>query len=103
MRIEETKPVRYKNYIIVGVAIERPRLKAWKLRGIVYSESRKELKRLELKRASFWHKRSAHYHALRMFRYWIDNHSSELDRVLEARSKVITKKVNSRFNGTGGL
>jgi len=59
MRIEETKPRHYKNYIIVGVAIEAPRLKAWKLRGIVYSKSRKELKRLEVKQASFWHKRES--------------------------------------------
>ena len=87
MRIDETKPRHYKNYIIVGVAIEAPRVKAWKLRGIVYSKSRKELKRLEVKQASFWHKRSAHYYALRMCRYWVDTYGSELDRLLKVLSK----------------
>jgi hypothetical protein len=105
MRIEETRPRRYKNYIIVGVAIEAPRLKAWKLRGIVYSNSRKELKRLELKQASFWHKRSAHYHALRMCRYWIDNRQTELEKLRKRQRKAAIAKLKSasRSNRIAGL
>jgi hypothetical protein len=34
MKIEITMPELYKNYMIVGVAIEAPRLKGWKLKGI---------------------------------------------------------------------
>ena len=37
MKIETTRPKAYKSYIIVGVAIEAPRLKAWRSRGIIYS------------------------------------------------------------------
>jgi len=51
MKIEITMPELYKNYMIVGVAIETPKLKGWRLRGIIYSKSGKELKQLELKQA----------------------------------------------------
>jgi len=34
MKIEITMPELYKNYMIAGVAIEAPRLKGWKLKGI---------------------------------------------------------------------
>lgn len=80
MKIETTRPKRYKNYIIVGVVIEAPRLKVWKLRGIIYSKSRKKLKQLQLKQAACWYKRSVQYYALKMCRYWVDSHPSELDR-----------------------
>ena len=39
--------------MIVGVAIETPKLKGWRLKGIIYSKSGKELKQLELKQATF--------------------------------------------------
>ena len=47
MKIEITMPEIYKNYMIVGVAIKAPRLKGWKLKGIIYSKSGKELKQLD--------------------------------------------------------
>jgi hypothetical protein len=95
MNIKRTKPRFYKNYFIVGEAIEAPILKGWRLRGIIYTKSRKELKQLELKQATFWHKRIAQYYAVRMCRYWIDNYRSELERLLKAPRKAIAngKKV----------
>ena len=33
MKIEITMPQLHKNYIIVAMAIEAPRLKGWKLKG----------------------------------------------------------------------
>ena len=35
MKIEITMPELYKNYMIVGVAIETPKLKGWRLKGII--------------------------------------------------------------------
>ena len=58
MDIKRTKPKLYKNYFIVGEAIASPILKRWRSRGIIYSKSRKELKKCELKQATVWHKRS---------------------------------------------
>ena len=49
MDIKRTKPKRYKNYFIVGEAIAAPILKGWRYRGIIYSKSRKELKKCEIK------------------------------------------------------
>jgi len=40
MKIEITMPELYKNYMIVGVAIETPKLKGWRLRGIIYPQIR---------------------------------------------------------------
>ena len=52
MNIKRTKPRFYKNYFIVGEAIEAPILKGWRLRGIIYTKSRKELKKLNLRQAT---------------------------------------------------
>ena len=82
MKIEITMPKLYKNCMIVGVAIEAPRLKGWKLKGIIYSKSGKELKQLEQKQSTFPNKKSAHY-ALRGCRYWIDIYGSEFDQLLK--------------------
>ena len=82
MKIEITMPELYKNYMIVGVAIEAPRLKGWRLKGIVYNKSGKELKQLEQKQSTFPDKESAHY-ALRGCRYWIDIYGSEFDQLLK--------------------
>ena len=41
MKIEITMPELYKNYMIVGVAIETPKLKGWRLRGIIYTNQAK--------------------------------------------------------------
>jgi hypothetical protein len=35
MKIEITMAKLYKNYMIVGVAIEAPSLKRWRLKGII--------------------------------------------------------------------
>jgi hypothetical protein len=83
MKIEITMPELYKNYMIVGVAIETPKLKGWRLRGIIYSKSGKELKQLELKQATFSDKITAQSDALRMCRYWIDIYGSELGQLLK--------------------
>ena len=83
MKIEITMPELYKNYMIVGVAIEAPRLKGWRLKGIVYNKSGKELKQLEQKQSTFPNKKSAHYYALRGCRYWIDIYGSEFDQLLK--------------------
>ena len=83
MNIKRTKPRFYKNYFIVGEAIEAPILKGWRLRGIIYTKSRKELKKLNLRQAKVGDKRSAYYYALRMCRYWIDNRQTELERLLK--------------------
>jgi hypothetical protein len=88
MKIERTKPKPYRNYLIVGEAIEAPRLYGWRFRGIVYNKSRKELKKLKIKQATVWQKRSAHYYALRMCRYWIDNRQIELERLLKADPRM---------------
>ena len=50
MKIEITMP---ELYMIIGVAIETPKLKGWRLKGIIYSKSGNELKQLELKQATF--------------------------------------------------
>ena len=88
MKIEITMPELYKNYMIVGVAIEAPRLKGWRLKGIIYSKSGKELKKLELKQATFRDKITAQSDALRMCRYWIDVYGSEFDKLLKLLSKA---------------
>ena len=88
MKIEITMPQLYKNYMIVGVAIEAPRLKGWRLKGIIYSKSGKELKQLELKQATFRDKRMTQSDALRMCRYWTDNYRSELERLLKVPSST---------------
>jgi hypothetical protein len=61
MNIKRTKPRFYKNYFIVGEAIEAPILKGWSLRGIIYTKSRKELKKLTLRQATVREKKTAHY------------------------------------------
>jgi hypothetical protein len=76
-------PELYENYMIVGVAIETPKLKGWRLKGIIYSKSGKELKQLELKQATFSDKITAQSDALRMCRYWIDIYGSELGQLLK--------------------
>ena len=78
MKIEITMPELYKNYMIVGVAIEAPRLKGWRLKGIIYSKSGKELKQLEPKQSTVPDKETAQYYALKGCRYWIDIYGSEL-------------------------
>ena len=78
MKIDTTMPEPYKNYMIVGVAIEAPRLKGWKLKGIIYGKSGKVLKQLEQKWSTFPSKESAHYYALNGCRYWIDIYGTEL-------------------------
>ena len=83
MKIEITMPKLYRNYMIVGVAIEAPRLKGWRLKGIIYSKSGKELKQLELKHSTFSDKITAQYDALRMCRYWIDIYGSEFGPLLK--------------------
>jgi len=94
MKIETTKPKRYEDYMIVGLAIEAPILKAWKSNGIIYNRnSRKELKRLDtLKQAVFWNNRGAQDAGLKMCRYWIDNYRSELDRLLKVRLPLRHRK-----------
>ena len=92
MKIETTRPKAYKIYIIVGVATEAPRLKAWRSKGIIYSRnSGKELKRLDaLKKSVFRYERRAKEARLRMCRYWVDNHQSafwQLERSLEQGSR----------------
>ena len=81
MNIKRTKPKLYKNYFIVGEAIAAPILKGWRFRGIIYTKSRKEMKRLELKQGTVWQKRSAYYYALRMCRYLLDNRQTEMGTV----------------------
>ena len=88
MRIEITMPKLYKKYMIVGVAIEATRLKGWRLKGIIYSKSGKELKQLELKQATFPDKTTAQSGALRMCRYWLDTYGSELERLIKMASKA---------------
>ena len=83
MKIEITMPELYKNYMIVGVAIEAPRLRGWKLKGIIYSRSGKELKQMELKHSTFRDKITAQSDALIMCRYWIDIYGSELGQLLK--------------------
>jgi hypothetical protein len=102
MKIERTKPKLYKNYFIVGEAIEAPILKGWRFRGIIYSKSRKELKKLELKQATVWHKKSAYYYALRMCRYWIDNRQNALERLRQRSAARATLKSASRSNRRRG-
>lgn len=53
------------------------------MRGIIYTTSRKELKKLNLRQATVRDKKTAYYYALRMCRYWIDNRQTELERLLE--------------------
>ena len=88
MKIEITTPQLYKNYMIVGVAIEAPRLKGWRLKGIIYSKSGKELKQLELNQATFSDKITAQSGALRMCRYWLDTYGAELERLLKMASST---------------
>ena len=64
MKIEITMPELYKNYMIVGVAIETPKLKGWRLKGIIYSKSGKELKQLEPKQGTVSDKITAQSDAL---------------------------------------
>ena len=65
MKMEITMPKLYKHYMIVGVAIEAPRLKRWKLKGIIYSKSGKELKQMQPKQSTVPDKKTAHYYALK--------------------------------------
>jgi len=88
IKIEITMPQLYKNYMIVGVAIEAPRLKGWRLKGIIYSKSGKELKQLELNQATFSDKITAQSGALRMCRYWLDTYEAELERLLKMASST---------------
>jgi hypothetical protein len=88
MKIEITMPKLYKNYMIVAVAIEAPRLKGWRLKGIIYSKSGKKLKQLELKQATVSDKITAQSGAVRMCRYWVDIYGSELDGLLKMLSKA---------------
>ena len=88
MKIEITMPELYKNYMIVGVAIEAPRLKGWKLKGIIYNKSGKKLKQLEVKQSTFSDKKSAHHYALKGCRYWIDIYGTEFDQLLKVLSKA---------------
>jgi hypothetical protein len=83
MKIEITMPEVYKNYMIVGVAIEVPSLKRWRLKGIIYSKSGKELKQLELKHATLPDKMTAQWDALQMCRYWLDTYGSELAHLVK--------------------
>ena len=69
MKIEITMPERYKNYMIVGVAIEVPSLKRWRLKGIIYSKSGKELKQIEPKHATLPDKITSQFDALQMCRH----------------------------------
>lgn len=88
MKIEITMPRLFQNYMIVGVAIEAPRLKGWRLKGIIYSKSGKELKQLELNQATFSDKITAQSGALRMCRYWLDTYGAELERLLKMASST---------------
>ena len=83
MKIEITMPKLYKNCMIVGVAIEAPRLRGWKLKGLIYSKSGKLVKQMELKQSTFSDKITAQSDALRMCRYWIDIYGSELGPLLK--------------------
>ena len=83
MKIEITMPKLYRNYMIVGVAIEAPRLRGWKLKGLIYSKSGKLVKQMELKQSTFSDKITAQSDALRMCRYWIDIYGSELGQLLK--------------------
>jgi hypothetical protein len=104
MNIKRTKPKLYKNYFIVGEAIAAPILKGWRFRGIIYTKSRKKLKRLELKQATVWQKRSAYYYALRMCRYWIDNRQTDLERLRKRQrnTAMVKPKRASRSNRRRG-
>jgi hypothetical protein len=75
MKIEITMPELYKNYMIVDRCAAA---KGWKLKGIIYSKSGKELKQLEPKQSTVPDKESAHYYALNGCRYWIDVYGPEL-------------------------
>ena len=86
MKIEITMPEIYKNYMIVGVATEAPRLKGWKWKGIIYSKSGKVLKQLEPKQSTVPDKESAHYYSLQGCRYWIDIYGSEFEQLLKQLS-----------------
>jgi len=88
MKIEITMPERYKNYMIVGVAIEVPSLKRWRLKGIIYSKSGKELKQLELKHTTLPDKMTAQWDALQMCRYWIDIYGTELEPFLKMAAEA---------------
>ena len=88
MKVEITMPEPYKHFMIVGVAIEAPRLKRWKLKGIIYSKSGKELKQLEPKQATVPYKETAHYYALNGCRYWIDIYGSEFEQLLKQLLKA---------------
>lgn len=92
MQIEITMPKLYKGYLIVGVAVEAPRLKAWKLRAIILSISGRQLIQLEQKQLSFWDKRTAQYYALRICHYYIDKYGSELDRSLKTPRRRSPRK-----------
>ena len=88
MKIEITMPKLYKNCMIVGVAIEAPRLRGWKLKGLIYSKSGKLVKQMELKQSTFSDKIMAQSDALGMCRYWIDIYGSEFDQLLKVLSKA---------------
>jgi hypothetical protein len=88
MKIEITMPEPYKNYMIVGVAIEVPSLKRWKLKGIIYSKSGKELKQLELKHTTLPDKLTAQWDALQMCRYWVDIYGTELEPFLKMAAQA---------------
>jgi hypothetical protein len=104
MKIEATKRKLYKNYLIEAEAIEAPRLRGWRFRGIVYSRSRKELKKLEFRQGMVRDKKTGCYYALRMCRYWIDNRQTELERLLKRQRSAAraTLKSACRFNRRRG-
>jgi hypothetical protein len=88
MKIEITMPELYKNYMIAGVAIEVRSLKRWRLKGIIYSKSGKELKQLELKNTTLPDKMTAQLDALQMCRYWLDIYGSELAPFLKMAAQA---------------
>ena len=96
MKIEITMPELYNNYMVVGVAIEVPSLKRWRLKGIIYSKSGKELKQLELKHATLPDKMEAQFAALQMCRYWLDTYGSELAHLLKIAAEGEGKKAKRR-------
>jgi hypothetical protein len=78
MKIEITMPERYKNYVIVGVAI----LKWWRLRHNLFQvRQRTEANRTETRDVP--DKTTAQLDALQMCRYWLDTYRSELAHFLK--------------------
>jgi hypothetical protein len=74
--------------MIVGVAIEVPSLKRWRLKGIIYSKSGSELKQIEPKHATLPDKTTAQFDALQICRHWLDIYGSELEPFLKMAEKA---------------